>query len=236
MVWFVTSHDRTSAFCLGREFPVQQQVAGLEEVALLGELLDRVAAVFEDTGIAVDIGDLSPSTMRIWAAGEDHSWFARRGAHQLRGQAQDDEPPAQQRGAGDDEGAPQAVRRSGGLERDVGVAWAHWLNHPEGGWQPGCFRMLRICHSVDFPEGAGLLQRLPGDDGGDPAALGAACGKTRHRADREAAGSLPASRAASWRATVASLARPSVSCSPASRLVKRLEARPGQRAEKGSAA
>jgi hypothetical protein len=43
---------------LGREFPVQQQIAGLEEVALLGELLDGVAAVFEDTGIAIDIGDL----------------------------------------------------------------------------------------------------------------------------------------------------------------------------------
>jgi len=41
-----------------REFPVQQEIAGLQEVALLGELLDRVAAVFQDAGVAVDIGDL----------------------------------------------------------------------------------------------------------------------------------------------------------------------------------
>ena len=43
---------------LGRELPVKQEIAGLEEVALLGELLDRVAAVFQDAGIAVDVGDL----------------------------------------------------------------------------------------------------------------------------------------------------------------------------------
>src|SRR6185503_18813034 len=43
---------------------VKQQVAGLEEVALFGELLDRVAAVFQDAGVAVDIGDL-----RLAAAG-----------------------------------------------------------------------------------------------------------------------------------------------------------------------
>src|SRR5262249_25543235 len=30
----------------------------LEEVAVLGELLDRIAAVFEHAGVAVDIGDL----------------------------------------------------------------------------------------------------------------------------------------------------------------------------------
>jgi hypothetical protein len=43
---------------LGRQFPVEQEIAGLEEVALFGDLLDRIAAVFENTGIAVDIGDL----------------------------------------------------------------------------------------------------------------------------------------------------------------------------------
>ena len=42
----------------GRQLPVKQQVAGFEEVALLGELLDRVAAVFQHAGVAVDIGDL----------------------------------------------------------------------------------------------------------------------------------------------------------------------------------
>ena len=49
---------------LGGKFPVQQQIAGLEEVALFGELLDRIAAVFQDAGVAVDIGDL-----RLAAAG-----------------------------------------------------------------------------------------------------------------------------------------------------------------------
>jgi hypothetical protein len=43
---------------LVRQFPVEQQVAGFQEVAVLGELFDRVAAVFENAGIAVDIGDL----------------------------------------------------------------------------------------------------------------------------------------------------------------------------------
>jgi hypothetical protein len=38
--------------------PVQKQIAGFQEVAVFGELLDRIAAVFEDAGVAVDIGDL----------------------------------------------------------------------------------------------------------------------------------------------------------------------------------
>ena len=42
----------------GRQFAVEQQVAGLEEVAVLGELLDRVAAIEQDALVAVDIGDL----------------------------------------------------------------------------------------------------------------------------------------------------------------------------------
>ena len=42
----------------GRKLAVEQQVAGLEEVAVFGELLDRIAAVFQDAGVAVDIGDL----------------------------------------------------------------------------------------------------------------------------------------------------------------------------------
>ena len=49
---------------LGRQFAVEQQVAGLQEVAVFGELLDRIAAVFQDAGVAVDIGDL-----RLAAAG-----------------------------------------------------------------------------------------------------------------------------------------------------------------------
>ncbi|MEY9764454.1 hypothetical protein ABH988_005239 [Bradyrhizobium ottawaense] len=42
----------------GRQIPEQQEIAGLEEVAVLGELLDRVAAVFQHARVAVDIGDL----------------------------------------------------------------------------------------------------------------------------------------------------------------------------------
>ena len=40
-----------------REFAVDQQVAHLDEVRLLGELLDRVSAVAQDAGIPVDVGD-----------------------------------------------------------------------------------------------------------------------------------------------------------------------------------
>ena len=43
---------------LGRQFAVQQQVAGFEEVAFFRQLLDRIAAVFQNAGVAVDIGDL----------------------------------------------------------------------------------------------------------------------------------------------------------------------------------
>ncbi len=41
-----------------RKLPVEQQIAGLEEVALFRQLFDRIAAIFEDTGITVYIGDL----------------------------------------------------------------------------------------------------------------------------------------------------------------------------------
>ncbi|MCY1441084.1 hypothetical protein D9M71_573870 [compost metagenome] len=41
-----------------RQFAVEQQVAGLEVVGFFGQLLDRVAAVQQDTLVAVDISDL----------------------------------------------------------------------------------------------------------------------------------------------------------------------------------
>ncbi|MNS78839.1 hypothetical protein D3C72_1124700 [compost metagenome] len=41
-----------------RQFAVEQQVAGFEVVGLFGELLDRVAAVQQDTFVAVNVGDL----------------------------------------------------------------------------------------------------------------------------------------------------------------------------------
>ena len=59
---------------LGRQFAVEQQVAGLEEVAVLGELLDRVAAIEQDAFVAVDIGDLglaAPGRGEARVVGED---------------------------------------------------------------------------------------------------------------------------------------------------------------------
>ena len=41
----------------GRQLAEDQQVGDLEEGGALAELLDRVAAVFEDAGVAVDVGD-----------------------------------------------------------------------------------------------------------------------------------------------------------------------------------
>jgi hypothetical protein len=42
---------------LGRKLAVDQQEGGLEEARLLGQLLDRVTAVAQDAGIAIDVGD-----------------------------------------------------------------------------------------------------------------------------------------------------------------------------------
>ena len=42
----------------GRQFAVEQEIAGLEKIAVLGELLDRIAAIEEDALVAVDEGDL----------------------------------------------------------------------------------------------------------------------------------------------------------------------------------
>ena len=42
----------------GRQLAVEQQVADLEEVAVLGQLLDRIAAIEQDALVAVDVGDL----------------------------------------------------------------------------------------------------------------------------------------------------------------------------------
>ena len=41
----------------GRQFPEYQQIADFDEVRLLGELLDRVAAIAQDARVAVDVGD-----------------------------------------------------------------------------------------------------------------------------------------------------------------------------------
>ena len=42
----------------GRQFAVEQEVAGLEEIAVLGQIVDRIAAIEQNALVAVDIGDL----------------------------------------------------------------------------------------------------------------------------------------------------------------------------------
>ena len=56
----VAGHDVIELGLLGggRQFAVEQEIAGLQEVAVLGQLLDRVAAVQQHAFVAVDIGDL----------------------------------------------------------------------------------------------------------------------------------------------------------------------------------
>ena len=41
----------------GGQFAIEQQIAGLEEIAVFGELLDRIAAIEQHALVAVDIGD-----------------------------------------------------------------------------------------------------------------------------------------------------------------------------------
>ena len=41
----------------GRQVAVDEQVGNFQEAGVLGELLDRVAAVAQDAGVAVDVGD-----------------------------------------------------------------------------------------------------------------------------------------------------------------------------------
>ena len=43
----------------GGEFAVEEEVRGFEVGALFGEIFDRVAAIAEDAGVAVDVGDLA---------------------------------------------------------------------------------------------------------------------------------------------------------------------------------
>ena len=47
-----------AALGLVRQFAVIEQIAGLDEVAIFGELLDGIAAMQQNALIAIDIGDL----------------------------------------------------------------------------------------------------------------------------------------------------------------------------------
>ncbi len=53
----------------GRQLAVQQEVGGLHEIAVLGQLLDRIAAVEQLALVAVDIGDLGLAAARGGKAG-----------------------------------------------------------------------------------------------------------------------------------------------------------------------
>ena len=52
-----------------RKVPVEEQVRRLEERALLGELLDRVAAVLQDSLVAVDERDRAAARRRVHEGG-----------------------------------------------------------------------------------------------------------------------------------------------------------------------
>ena len=55
----VARDGQVKSFFFGfvREFAVEQQVADFEKIAMLGQLLDRIAAVQQDANVAVNIGD-----------------------------------------------------------------------------------------------------------------------------------------------------------------------------------
>jgi hypothetical protein len=58
----------------GRQLAIEQEIAGLQEIAVLGELLDRVATIEQDPVLAIDIGDLRLAASRRGEArivGED---------------------------------------------------------------------------------------------------------------------------------------------------------------------
>ena len=53
----------------GRQLAVEQEIAGFEEVAVLGEIGDRITAVEQHAGVAVDEGDLGFAAARRGKAG-----------------------------------------------------------------------------------------------------------------------------------------------------------------------
>jgi hypothetical protein len=42
----------------GGQLAIEQEIAGFEKITVLGELLDRIAAIKQDAFIAIDIGNL----------------------------------------------------------------------------------------------------------------------------------------------------------------------------------
>ncbi len=50
---------------LGRQFAVEQQVADFEEIAVLGQLVDRIAAMEQNAFVAVDEGDAGLARLAV---------------------------------------------------------------------------------------------------------------------------------------------------------------------------
>ena len=59
---------------LVRQLTVQQQIGHFEEIAVLGQLFDRVAAIQQHTGIAVDVSDLALGARRGHEAGVEREY------------------------------------------------------------------------------------------------------------------------------------------------------------------
>ena len=53
--------DELSLFRRGRQFAVQQEIGDFEKIALLRQLLDRIAAIHQHAFVAVDVGDARPA-------------------------------------------------------------------------------------------------------------------------------------------------------------------------------
>ena len=64
-VWIVISSTQPVSCSLPRQRAVDQQVGDLEVGRVLAELLDRIAAVLEDAGVAVDVGDRAAAGGRV---------------------------------------------------------------------------------------------------------------------------------------------------------------------------
>ena len=65
IVWIVIDPTKSSSCVRVGRVPVDQEIGDLEERALLGELLDRDAAVAQDPLLAVDEGDRALARARV---------------------------------------------------------------------------------------------------------------------------------------------------------------------------
>ena len=64
-VWIVISCDPLRQLVQRGQLAVDQQVGDLEVAGVLAQLLDRVAAVLQDAGVAVDVGDRAAARGRV---------------------------------------------------------------------------------------------------------------------------------------------------------------------------